>query len=181
MRLQYSIKASSPPSSPGGLAPRGPPRTGRKPLDLSGSCHPRRPAGVPPTPAGASRCRLARRRTAGGLPPSLPRDSPRVIATTGQSAPGRRRGTFGRAGPPRGPCPCASPTKVSSSAREPRTRVPPPAHRTPPGQSGGPCQAAPRAGRPPRFCCRLTGFDASPAVRLPSSRASPPDVVPPAF
>ena len=55
-----------------GIAPRRSHRTGRKPRDLSGSCHPRRPAGLPPSPTGSSRCRLALRRGVGDPPPSLP-------------------------------------------------------------------------------------------------------------
>jgi hypothetical protein len=56
----------------GGVAPPASHRSGRKPLDLSGSYHPRRPAGLPPPPPGSSRCRLALRSSAGDPPPSLP-------------------------------------------------------------------------------------------------------------
>src|ERR1700732_2431293 len=44
----------------------------------------------------------------------------RFIATTEQSAPARRFGTFGLAGPPLVPFPLAPPSRFSSSVPEPR-------------------------------------------------------------
>ena len=52
--------------------------------------------------------------------PLAPRALPRFPATTAQSAPRRRIGTFGLAGPPLGPFPLASPARFSRSARKPR-------------------------------------------------------------
>ena len=52
--------------------------------------------------------------------PLAPRALPRLPATTAQSAPGRRLGTFGLAGLPLGPFPFTSPARFSRSARKPR-------------------------------------------------------------
>jgi hypothetical protein len=55
----------------------------------------------------------------GDPPPFAPRELPRLIATTEQSAPARHIGTVGLAGLPLGPSPLASPTRFSSSVRKP--------------------------------------------------------------
>jgi hypothetical protein len=51
--------------------------------------------------------------------PFAPRALPRFVATAAQSAPGRRIGTFGLAGPPLAPFPFASPARFSRSVPKP--------------------------------------------------------------
>jgi hypothetical protein len=55
----------------------------------------------------------------GDPPPFAPRELPRLIATTEQSAPVRHIGTVGLAGLPLGPSPLSLPTRFSSSVRKP--------------------------------------------------------------
>jgi len=57
----------------------------------------------------------------GDLPPSLRRHYTRFHTTTGQSAPGRRIGTFSLTGSPLVPFPLASPIRFSSSVRKPES------------------------------------------------------------
>src|SRR5215813_5299118 len=78
-----------------GISPRAAHRTGREPLDSSGSCH-RTKAAAFHHLSGSSRCRLTRS-SGDDLPPSLDGHYVRFNATTEQSAPLRRIGTFGLA------------------------------------------------------------------------------------
>jgi len=107
--------------------------------------------------------------------PLAPRALPRLHATTAQSAPCRCIGTFGLAGPPLGPFPLASPAEVLTFCTEAQAGVMSPLRRTPPGQSTGSRQVAPRAYLRPWFWRRHCPFDASPGIRLRSSLQPPPD------
>src|SRR5205085_3434789 len=81
-----------------GISPRASHRSGLDTLASSGSCHRVKAAAFHST-SGSSRCRLIRHRltraNGDGLPPSLHAHYTRFIATTRQSAPLRRIGTFG--------------------------------------------------------------------------------------
>jgi len=101
-----------------GISLRASHRSGREPLDSSGSCHPKKAAAfhqdkeflrfpVDSTPTWMA-C------------PFAPRELPRFFAITKQCAPDRCIGTFGLVGSPLVPFPFASPTRFSSSARKPR-------------------------------------------------------------
>ena len=170
----YWKKGTEEPSGPGEFHPR--PLTDP---DVTVSGHParatpRRPAGRPRTPTGSSRCRLARRRRAGDPPPSLPGSYP--------------SSSLLRGGPP------LTGASVLSASRVRRLRLFPwhhrqgshvlpgtqagvmsPLRRTPPGQSTGSRQAAPRAYLRPWFWRRRCPFDVSSGIRFRSSLQPPPD------
>ena len=103
----------------GGLSPPRSHRTVRDCLQSHGSWHPSKAAAfrhdrsAPPVAGWPSRSWR-------GCPgPFAPRALLRFIATTSQSAPARRIGTFGLTGPPLAPFPFAPPNRFSSSIPEP--------------------------------------------------------------
>ena len=106
--------------SPRGISPRGAHRSVLEPLDSHGSCHPLKAAAFRQDQSSSSCCPLTHcDPDAGDLPPSLHGHYPASSATTEQSAPGWRIGTFGLAVLPLVPFPLASPTRFSSSVRKP--------------------------------------------------------------
>ena len=141
-----------PPSRPGELHPE--PLTGP---DVSLSTYPARTTlegcRLPPRPAGSSCCQLTLIRSPRRSPaPFAPRELPRFPATTEQSAPDLRIGTFGLAVLPLVPFPLVSlASQVLKFPTKARTGVTPPVHRTSPGQYAGFRQTAPGVGRQPRF------------------------------
>ena len=139
-------------SRPGELHPE--PLTGP---DVSLSTYPARTTlegcRLPPRPAGSSCCQLTLIRSPRRSPaPFAPRELPRFPATTEQSAPDLRIGTFGLAVLPLVPFPLVSlASQVLKFPTKARTGVTPPVHRTSPGQYAGFRQTAPGVGRQPRF------------------------------
>ena len=137
---------------------------------------PRRPAGRPRIPTGSSRCRLARRRHAMRMPHPLrslgvtpapryyevvrPSPAHRYVRPRGSPAWAFSLGITG---------------KVLPFRTEAQAGVMSPVRRTPPGQSTGSRQAAPRAYLRPWFWRRRCPFDASSGIRLRSSLQPPPD------
>src|ERR1700730_101320 len=104
-----------------GISPRAAHRTGRKPLDLSGSCHPLKAAAFPSKPASSSCFQLTQfDLNAGDLLPSLHGHYP--ASPLLQSSPPLSWciSTFGLAVLPLVPFPLPSPARLSSSARKPR-------------------------------------------------------------
>jgi hypothetical protein len=102
-----------------GVAPRAAHRTGREPLDSSGSCHQFEGYRLPSKYEGSS-CASWPDSDVGDPPPSLHDHYNRFITTTGQSAPDRCIGTFGLMGSPLAPFPFSPPTRFSSSTGEPK-------------------------------------------------------------
>ena len=87
-----------------GISPRAAHRTGRKPLDLSGSCHPSKAAAFRRNQPGSSCQRLTHKLARRGWPaPFAPQALPRFTATTKQSAPALAHRYFR----PRGSATCA--------------------------------------------------------------------------
>src|SRR5215469_15231268 len=159
-----------------GIAPRAAHRTGREPLDSSGSCHrlkaaaSRQDRSVPPVAGGPIDP------DAGDLPPwlhgnypasPLLRSSPPLaVASVLSASRCFRLCFFPYHRQPGSQVPYESPDEIHA-AYTPDTAWP--VSRFPPCFSQGRLA--------PRFRCHLTAFDASSAVRLHSSLSSPHDVI----
>ena len=158
----------------GGVSPPASHRSGRDRLRSSGSCHPSKAAAfgrarrAPPVPGwpwrlGGVACALG----SAGVTPfpryyGAVRPSPahRYFRPRGSAAWAFSLGITG---------------KVLTFCPEAQAGVMSPLRRTPPGQSTGSRQAAPRAYLRPWFWRRRCPFDASPGIRLRSSLQPPPD------
>ena len=158
----------------GGISPPASHRSGRDRLRSSGSCH----------ASQAAACGRSRRAPpVAGWPCGVGRVT-HPLRSMGVT-PSQRYYEVVRPSPvhryfrPRGATAWAfslpSTGKVLTFCPEAQAGVMSPLRRTPPGQSTGSCQAAPRAYLRPWFWRRRCPFDASPGIRLRSSLQPPPD------